>query len=86
MDQLARSLTPRKLAANAYALYEKFRPAVPAGTRGWGARGELDLERLKALAGRQARSLTGLSVASGVPSVGAIALGSGPSCTARGRT
>jgi hypothetical protein len=50
MNQLARSRPPKKLAAEAYALYEKFRPAVPAGTRGWGAKGELDLERLKALA------------------------------------
>ena len=50
MEQLARSRPPKKLAAHAYALYEKFRPAVPAGTRGWGAKGELDLERLKALA------------------------------------
>jgi len=50
MNQLARSRPPKELAANAYALYEKFRPAVPAGTRGWGAKGELDLEKLKALA------------------------------------
>jgi hypothetical protein len=50
MNQLARSRPPKKLAAEAYALYEKFRPAVPAGTRGWGAKGELDLARLKALA------------------------------------
>ena len=50
MNQLARSRPPKKLAAEAYALYEKFRPAVPAGTRGGGAKGELDLARLKALA------------------------------------
>jgi len=50
MSRLARSRPPKTLAAEAYALYEKFRPAVPAGTRGWGAKGELDLERLEALA------------------------------------
>ena len=50
MNRLARSSPPKELAANAYALYEQFRPAVPAGTRGWGAKGELNLENLKALA------------------------------------
>lgn len=50
MEQLARSRPPKKLGADAYALYESFRPSVPAGTRGWGAKGELDLEKLKALA------------------------------------
>ena len=50
MMKLARSTPPKELAARAYSLYEKFRPAVPTGTRGWGAKGELDLERLKALA------------------------------------
>jgi hypothetical protein len=49
MNQLAQSRPPKKLAADAYALYEKFRPAIPTGTRGWGAKGELDLVRLKAL-------------------------------------
>jgi hypothetical protein len=50
MAKLARSFPPKELAARAYSLYEKFRPAVPTGTRGWGAKGELDLEKLKALA------------------------------------
>jgi hypothetical protein len=50
MGKLARLFPPRDLAARAYSLYEKFRPAVPTGIRGWGAKGELDLEKLKALA------------------------------------
>jgi hypothetical protein len=50
MAKLARSFPPKELATRAYTLYEKFRPAVPTGTRGWGAKGELDLEKLKALA------------------------------------
>ena len=50
MAKLAGSFPPKELAARAYSLYEKFRPAVPTGTRGWGAKGELDLEKLKALA------------------------------------
>jgi len=39
MRSLARSLPPEELAGRAYALYETFRPAVPAGTRSWGWRG-----------------------------------------------
>ncbi len=47
---LAKSRTPAKLAGEAYSLYEKFRPAVPAGTRGWGAKGTLELEAIRKLA------------------------------------
>jgi len=46
MVKLARSLPADKLAAQAYRLYEDFRPAVPGGAAGWGARGELDLRRI----------------------------------------
>ena len=49
MAKLAGSFPSRELAVRAYSLYEQFRPAVPTGTRGWGAKGELDLEKLKAL-------------------------------------
>lgn len=42
---------PRKeLAERAFGLYEKFRPKIPAGTKGWGAKGTLDLEFVKELA------------------------------------
>ena len=47
MLDLARSLPSDELAARAYALYEAFRPEVPAGTRGWGAAGVLDLDRIR---------------------------------------
>jgi hypothetical protein len=50
MTALAKSLPKAELAAHAFALYERFRPAVPEGTRGWGARGVLDLGRLARLA------------------------------------
>ena len=50
MEQLARSLPPKDLAAQAYGLYEKFRPGVPTGAKGWGAKGAFDLAQLKALA------------------------------------
>jgi hypothetical protein len=49
MTRLARALPAKDLAARAYGLYERFRPEVPAGARGWGAKGELDLGRLKEL-------------------------------------
>ncbi len=51
MTALAASLPPGSLAERAYALYESFRPAIPAGVAGWGAKGVLDLGRVRALAG-----------------------------------
>jgi len=50
MVALARSFPPQQLAERAYSLYERFRPEVPAGQRGWGAKGVLDLARLASLA------------------------------------
>jgi len=50
MVLLARSRPPKVLAAEAYALYERFRPAVPRSTRGWGAKGTLDLGLIRELA------------------------------------
>lgn len=47
---LARSRTPAALATEAYALYEAFRPEIPAGVRGWGAAGVLDLALVRRLA------------------------------------
>src|SRR5262249_50617239 len=43
----AASLEPAELADAAYALYMQFRPSIPDGTRGWGAKGVLDLERIR---------------------------------------
>jgi len=51
MKQLAKSLTPSELSEKAYHLYEKFRPAIPPGVRGWGASGKLDLEGIRKMAG-----------------------------------
>jgi hypothetical protein len=47
MRALARGFSPEDLAHRAYGLYETFRPEVPAGTRGWGAMGTLDLARIR---------------------------------------
>jgi len=46
---LAASYEPSKLADAAYGLYERFRPQIPPGRRGWGAKGELDLALVRSL-------------------------------------
>lgn len=50
MRDLAKALKPEELAEKAFGLYVKFRPVVPEDTTGWGAKGELRLERIRALA------------------------------------
>jgi len=50
MVALAKSVPKDELDERAFALYEAFRPSVPAGERGWGAKGNLDLDRMRALA------------------------------------
>jgi hypothetical protein len=54
MQELAGSLEPKELERKAYSLYEKFRPSVPEGTRGWGAEGELDLDLIRSLGKKSA--------------------------------
>ena len=43
MAELAAAHEPADLYRRGFRLYEQFRPAVPAGELGWGAKGELDL-------------------------------------------
>jgi hypothetical protein len=50
MRKLAASRTPKALALEAYSLYEKIRPDVPAGEAGWGKAGVLSLEAIEGLA------------------------------------
>jgi hypothetical protein len=53
MRRLAARVGPAALAADpgrAYALYERFRPAVASGAAGWGAAGDLRLADLLRLA------------------------------------
>jgi hypothetical protein len=50
LEHLAKAYTPRELEARAYDLYEKFRPEIPEGKKGWGAKGELDLDYVRSLA------------------------------------
>lgn len=49
MEALARSYSPAQLTDQAYDLYEKFRPTVPEGEKGWGAKGNLALALLHSL-------------------------------------
>jgi len=51
MTDLAKAFKPDDLADAAYSLYEKFRPNIPPGKRGWGAKGKLDLKLIRSLAG-----------------------------------
>jgi hypothetical protein len=50
MRALAKALKPDDLRERAFRLYEKFRPSIPEGVTGWGAKGELDLDRIRSLA------------------------------------
>ncbi|HUE99697.1 MAG TPA: hypothetical protein VMN99_10610 [Anaerolineales bacterium] len=50
MAKLAKAYTPKQLESKAYDLYEKFRPEIPEGKKGWGAKGELDLDYIRSLA------------------------------------
>jgi hypothetical protein len=50
MRLLASAYPPERLAEIAFSLYEEFRPEIPSGTKGWGAKGRLDPNRIRALA------------------------------------
>jgi hypothetical protein len=49
MRDLANAFQPEQLRTNAFSLYEKLRPAIPEGVRGWGAKGSLGIDRIRAL-------------------------------------
>jgi hypothetical protein len=46
MEALAASLPPEELNRVGFRLYGRFRPDVPEGAEGWGAKGELKVERI----------------------------------------
>jgi hypothetical protein len=52
MAKLARSRGPKALADEAFQLYEAFRPEIPKGESGWGAKGRLSLKKIRLLAGQ----------------------------------
>jgi hypothetical protein len=47
MHALASRLPPEELNRVGFRLYEAFRPEVPEGVQGWGAKGELRIERIR---------------------------------------
>lgn len=47
MEVLAARYEPEELNRIGFRLYEQFRPDVPPDARGWGAKGVLDLERIR---------------------------------------
>jgi hypothetical protein len=52
MERLASRFPPERLNHEGFHLYEQFRPEVPSDERGWGAKGVLDLTKIRALATR----------------------------------
>lgn len=50
MRTLAGSVGAGELAEVGFNLYEEFRPDIPSGTKGWGAKGRLDLDKLRSMA------------------------------------
>ncbi len=50
LEELAQAYPPDRLAERAYELYEDFRPAIPEGVKGWGAKGSLKLDAIRTLA------------------------------------
>jgi hypothetical protein len=50
MRGFAKALRPEQLRTNAFMLYEGFRPAIPEEVKGWGAKGDLDIDRIHSLA------------------------------------
>ena len=50
LETLAQAYSVQELKQHAYRLYEQFRPGIPEGRSGWGAAGELNLERIRKLA------------------------------------
>src|SRR3954452_24272130 len=49
MAELAAAHEPADLYRRGFRLYEQYRPSVPVGETGWGAKGELDLAKVRAL-------------------------------------
>jgi hypothetical protein len=50
LKKLARAYPPKELAERCFGLYEQFRPEIPEGVKGWGAKGDLDLGLIERLA------------------------------------
>lgn len=51
MEARAGSMEPEELNRIGFRLYEHFRPEVPAGAKSWGAKGVLDLGKIRSAGG-----------------------------------
>jgi hypothetical protein len=51
MEDLAAKYEPEELNRVGFRLYEHFRPEVPPDVKGWGAKGELDLAKIRSAEG-----------------------------------
>lgn len=49
MRALAKTHTPKQIDEAGFSLYEAFRPQIPRGAAGWGAKGRLEIERIRVL-------------------------------------
>ncbi|MGE5666735.1 MAG: hypothetical protein ACM338_00925 [Betaproteobacteria bacterium] len=52
MQRLAARFSPERLNQDGFHLYEQFRPEVPPDERGWGAKGVLEVAKIRALGPR----------------------------------
>jgi len=59
MREVAGSYDRRELEREAFGLYEEFRPEIPKGQQGWGAKGELDIKKILRLAKGRANAEAG---------------------------
>ncbi len=50
LEGLANAYEPDELNEKGYDLYTSFRPEIPSGKKGWGAKGPLDLKRIREMA------------------------------------
>jgi hypothetical protein len=50
MHDLANAFRAEQLPENAFGPNEKFRPAIPEGVTGWGAKGNLEIDRIRSFA------------------------------------
>lgn len=57
MAELANSIPVADLHNGAFKMYEGFRPEVPQGERGWGAKGVLDLKRPSAAGAKRSEQV-----------------------------
>jgi len=53
MRDLTKAVGREELLKNTFSFYEKLRPAIPEGVTGWGAKGNLDIDRIRSLAQRK---------------------------------